>query len=121
MTSPTAFGELLRSMRRDVTHRELSMRVKLTDTYLRYMENGQMPPPPAEVVMRLATALKCSPTEMLRLSIAQREEFGLDVPRARGVGMVALAADIVEVWPLVDESDLPALGKVLAAVKGKRS
>jgi hypothetical protein len=56
---------------------------------------------------------------MLRLSITQRETIELDVRRTRGDGVIAIAADIAEAWPLMREDDVPMIGRVLAIVRGR--
>lgn len=120
MANPDGFALALNSARvaRGVSLNELAARMKLTATYLRYMESGTMPPPPVDVVLRLSHALHAPATEMLRLAISQRESVELAVPRARGEGVLMLAADIAEAWPLVTEGDA-LLRSALAVVRAR--
>lgn len=59
MTSYNLFGTFLKEKREqnNISLRELAKTVKVTPTYLLYIEEGSKPPPSDEILLRLADAL----------------------------------------------------------------
>jgi transcriptional regulator with XRE-family HTH domain len=69
-TSANAFGERLRTLRLDrtINQRDLAAQASIDFTYLSKIENGRMPPPAADTIVRLAGALGVDPDELLLLA-----------------------------------------------------
>lgn len=59
------FGQTLKTLRRDkeVSQRELATRVGVDFTYISKVENDRVPPPAADTIEKLCTALNASPEE----------------------------------------------------------
>lgn len=59
MTSYNLFGTLLKEKReqKNISLRELAKIVKVTPTYLLYIEEGSKPPPSDDILLKLADAL----------------------------------------------------------------
>lgn len=64
------FGERLRELRkqRGLTQRDLAGVVGVDFTYISKIENGHMPPPSEETIIKLARALRVDADELLSLA-----------------------------------------------------
>jgi transcriptional regulator with XRE-family HTH domain len=62
-----AFGNMLRRRRREsgISQRELARRVRVDFSYISKLENGRLPAPAAETIVRLSNAIGASPEELL--------------------------------------------------------
>jgi transcriptional regulator with XRE-family HTH domain len=72
------FGSYLRERRRSaqVSQRQLADAVGVDFSYISKLENGRLPPPAADTIVRLARAIDC-PTEEL-LAVAKKMPSSLD-------------------------------------------
>lgn len=63
------FGEELRDKRRTagLSQRELAERAGLDFSYISKIENGRIPPPAADTIVKLSRILKVAPEELLAL------------------------------------------------------
>jgi transcriptional regulator with XRE-family HTH domain len=63
----STFGDILREKRRlaGLSQRLLAERAALDFSYISKLENGRLPPPSAETVVRLANLLGCPPEDLL--------------------------------------------------------
>jgi HTH-type transcriptional regulator, competence development regulator len=65
-----AFGEALREYRRaaGLSQRDLAERTKLDFSYISKVENGRLPPPAADTIVQICSALQIPPEELLALT-----------------------------------------------------
>src|SRR5438046_67985 len=65
-----AFGEALRTLRREagISQRELAGKVGVDFSYISKLENGHLPAPAADTVIKLCAALNVAPERLLSLS-----------------------------------------------------
>ncbi|GIV04306.1 MAG: hypothetical protein KatS3mg015_3136 [Fimbriimonadales bacterium] len=65
-----SFGQRLRELRRNrrINQRDLAERVGIDVTYLSKIENGRMPPPSQETIVKLARELEADADELLVLA-----------------------------------------------------
>lgn len=65
-----AFGEALRTLRREanISQRELAANVGVDFSYISKLENGHLPAPAADTIVKLCAALKVEPEKLLSLS-----------------------------------------------------
>jgi transcriptional regulator with XRE-family HTH domain len=63
----STFGEIFREKRRaaGLSQRELADRAGLDFSYISKLENGRLPPPAADTIVRLAGLLDCPSEELL--------------------------------------------------------
>ena len=72
------FGSYLREKRRaaQVSQRQLADTVGVDFSYISKLENGRLPPPAANTIVRLAQAIDCPAEELL--AVAQKMPRSLD-------------------------------------------
>ena len=65
-----SFGQALRELRRskDITQRDLSMRVGVDFSYISKVENDRLAPPSADTIVKICEVLEVSPDELLALT-----------------------------------------------------
>jgi transcriptional regulator with XRE-family HTH domain len=93
------FGEALREKRRDagISQRELADKIGVDFSYISKVENGRLPPPAADTVVKICRVLGTKPEELLALtgkipSLVQRglstSEAAQDfLQQAQGMGL----------------------------------
>lgn len=92
MTSYNLFGTFLREKREqnNISLRELAKAVKISPTYLLYIEEGSKPPPSDKVLLKLANALTLdNESRIIFFDIA------LQVKQLKDDDLINLPADIV--------------------------
>jgi transcriptional regulator with XRE-family HTH domain len=64
------FGEALRALRREtnVSQRDLAAKVGVDFSYISKLENGHLPAPAADTIVRICAALGVAPERLLSLS-----------------------------------------------------
>ncbi len=64
------FGHALRDLRRSkgVSQRQLAEKVGVDFSYISKIENGRLPPPAADTIVRICNALEVSPDTLLALT-----------------------------------------------------
>lgn len=64
-----SFGEALRTLRREkgISQRELAAKVGLDFSYISKLENGHLPAPAADTVVKICEALSVAPERLLSL------------------------------------------------------
>ena len=65
-----AFGEALRTLRREanISQRELAARARVDFSYISKLENGHLPSPAADTIVKICVALEIEPERLLSLS-----------------------------------------------------
>ena len=64
------FGEVLRELRRSrgISQRQLATKSGMDFSYISKIENGRLPPPSADTVMKISNALEVAPDQLLALT-----------------------------------------------------
>lgn len=110
------FGERLRALRleRMINQRDLAASAGIDFTYLSKIENGRMPPPAADTIVRLASALEIDPDELLLLARKVPGDIQPMITRSP-----ALPAFLRSISDLSDE-ELKDLSSLAQQVRNKR-
>jgi len=111
-----SFGIRLRQLRleRKINQRLLAAQVGVDFTYLSKIENGRMPPPSEDVIVKLAEALQTDADELLRL--AQKVPHGIQSVINRSPAMPSLLRTVSD----LNESEIKKLEDYAKKIRAKR-
>jgi transcriptional regulator with XRE-family HTH domain len=81
------FGERLRELRLDrrVNQRDLAAQVGIDFTYLSKIENGRMPPPASNTIVKIGRALEADTDELLLLAHKLPQDIAPVITRSPGL------------------------------------
>lgn len=109
------FGSRLRQLRvGKFNQRELAEKVGVDFTYLSKIENGKMPPPSEEVIIKLANELGADADELLQLARKVPEDIKTVINRSPG--MPAFLRSISD----LDNTEMKKLEEYARKMKAKR-
>jgi transcriptional regulator with XRE-family HTH domain len=109
------FGTRLRQLRvGKFNQRSLADKVGIDFTYLSKIENGKMPPPSEEVIVKLANALEADADELLQLAKKVPEDIKTMIHKSPN--MPAFLRSISD----LDETEIRKLEEYARRIKTKR-
>ncbi|HEX8495357.1 MAG TPA: helix-turn-helix transcriptional regulator [Pyrinomonadaceae bacterium] len=109
------FGSRLRQLRvGKFNQRELAEKVGIDFTYLSKIENGKMPPPSEEVIIKLANELGADADELLQLASKVPEDIKTVIHKSPG--MPAFLRSISD----LDDAEMKKLEEYARRMKAKR-
>ena len=109
------FGSRLRQLRvGKFNQRELAEKVGVDFTYLSKIENGKMPPPSEEVIIKLANELGADADELLQLARKVPEDIKTVINRSPG--MPAFLRSISDLY----NTEMKKLEEYARKMKAKR-
>ncbi|MBA2732389.1 MAG: helix-turn-helix transcriptional regulator [Acidobacteria bacterium] len=111
-----SFGKRLRQLRleRKINQRVLATQVGVDFTYLSKIENGRMPPPSEDVIVKLAKVLETNADELLRL--AQKVPQDLQSVINRSSALPSLLRTVSD----LNDSEIKRLEDYAKEIRAKR-